>query len=374
MKVKDLMVRDVIFTNADDTAGSAMAKMVSKGVSQLVVRDRDSISGIIELKNIVTKDIDISKTKVGTLCRSVTFLRPDDDITEAAKSIISNGARALPVMEGGRITGIISETDVIKEAGNFIDVNSEIGQIKSKPIYASKNDNIGKIRHMMSWSNISRIPIVERGKVVGVVSTLDLAKASEAKTGFDARAKTKNRGFKEKIRIEEIMAGTIMGRASTVKMNEKIKNVVKILQNNEQVIIEDGGVGIVTPKDIMELFLSKPAKQVYVQVTGMPDDIELQGFIDSTTTKFVQKMGKSFRDIQGLFVHVEIHQKQGNKSKYSIRTRFITEDGIFVSHSSGWSPSDVVQDAFENLEKETRSHLGKKHEGTLKIKREKKKS
>lgn len=372
MKVKELMVRNVVFSEAGDFVSSALAKMKSHGINQIVVKDKDSVSGIIELKSIVTKDIDISKTKIGTLCRRVTFLRPEDDIIDAAKSIISNNARALPVMEGGRITGIISETDIIEKAGDFMDADSEIGQIKSKPVYASRSDNIGKIRHMMADNSVSRIPIVDGGKVVGVVSMLDLIKASEAKGGFDARARTRDKGFKEKTRMEEIKAETVMSSGAVVRRDEKIKNVIDLLQNNEQVIIEDKGVSVVTPKDIMELFLTKPMKQVYVQVTGMPDDLELQGEIDSMTTKFVQRLGKSFRDIQGLFVHVEMHHKQGNKSKYSIRTRFITEDGIFVSHSSGWNPVDVVQDAFKNLEKETRSHLGRKHESNMKMKRRKK--
>ncbi len=275
---------------------------------------------------------------------------------------MTNGVRALPVMEGGKIVGILSETDVLKSLANSLDTGAEIGGIKSKFVYAKRDDNIGKIKHLMLNENVSRIPIVEDGSVIGVVSTLDMIKALEAKTGFESRAKTRDPGFKEKKRVEELKAEIVMSNAVTVKKSSKIKRVIELLQNNEQVILEDGEIGVITPKDVMELFLSKPSKQAYVQVTGMQEeDAAFRDEMDFITTKFVQKMAKSFRDIQGLFVHVEKHGKHGAKPKYSIRTRFITEHGIFVSSSTGWGPLETVQDAFRKLEKEIRRIEGKRN-------------
>ena len=362
MNVKDIMVKDVVFADSDDFISSALAKMKARKISQLIVRSNGSFSGVIELKNIVTKDIDPAKTKVGGISKKSVFLKADQDVDSAASTLISNGIRALPVMDGGKVVGILSETDILKTISDSADTNSEIGSIKSKFVYAKRDDNIGKIKHLMLNESVSRIPIVEGGRVIGVVSTLDMIKALEAKTGFESRSKTKDPGFKEKKRVEELKAETIMSDAVTVKKSSKIKNVIKLLQDNEQVILEDGEIGIITPKDIMELFLSKPSKQAYVQITGMQEeDVEFRDEMDFITTKFVQKMGKSFRHIQGLFVHVEKHGKQGGtKPKYSIRTRFITERGIFVSSSSGWGPIEVIQDAFRKLEKEIRHIVGKK--------------
>ncbi|MBI2173197.1 MAG: CBS domain-containing protein [Candidatus Aenigmarchaeota archaeon] len=361
MKVRDIMVKEVVFADFKDVASSALAKMKAKNISQIIVKENGMFTGIVELKNIVTKDIDTSKTKVGTLMKKSGFVKPDDDVLDAARSIISNGTRALPVMEGGRVSGIISETDIIGVADKFMNTESPITGIISKSVYARKGDNIGKIRHMMLNENVSRVPIVDEGKVVGVVGTIDLAKAAESKKSFEARSRTRDTGFKEKTRVEGIKAETIMSKAVTVKMDEKIKNVIKLLQRNEQVIVDSGETYIITPKDIIELFLSTPTKNVYVQVTGMQEEgMEFQSEMDSITTKFVQKVGKSFRDIQGLIVHVETYHKQGPRSKYSIRARLITENGIFVSHSLGWNPIDVIQEAFRKLENEIRHHMGKK--------------
>ena len=362
MKIKDVMVKDVVFANSNDFLSNALAKMKARKISQLVVNTDGAYSGIIELKNIVTRDVDPTKTKVGNLAKKAVFLKASEDVEFAAITLLSNGFRALPVMEGGKVVGILSETDILKTIEDSIDDSLEIGVIKSKFVYASKDDNIGKIKHMMINDNVSRIPIVDKGSVIGVVSTLDMIKVMEAKTGFESRAKTKDAGYKEKKRVEEIKAETLMSKAAVVKKTAKIKSVIKLLQNNEQVILEDGEIGVITPKDILELLLAKPSKQVYVQITGMQEeDVDFKSEMDSITTKFVQKMGKSFRDIQGLFVHVESYHKQGAKSKYSIRTRFITEEGIFVSSSSGWNPIESIQDAFRKLEKEIRHILGKRN-------------
>ncbi|MDI6720969.1 MAG: CBS domain-containing protein, partial [Candidatus Aenigmarchaeota archaeon] len=335
-------------------------KMKGRKINQIVVMDRGAFIGIAELKAIVTRDIDPLKTKIGGFAKKVSAIGPEESVENAVTHLVSAGVRALPVMEGGRLAGIISETDLIKAADQFIDTGMEIGSVKSKTVYASRDDNVGKIKHMMINENVSRVPVTDKGRVVGIVSTLNMIKALEAKSGFEAHGKTKGVVYMEKVRAEEIKAETIMSSATIIRKDEKIKNVINLLQKNEQVIVENGDVGIITPKDIIELFLSKAGKSVYVQITGMQNEgMEFQSEMDSATTKFVQKMGKSFRDIQGLFVYVESHHKQGNKAKYSIRTRFITEEGIFISHSSGWSPIEAVQDAFKKLEKETRSHMEK---------------
>jgi hypothetical protein len=53
---------------------------------------------------------------------------------------------------------------------------------------------------------------------------------------------------------------------------------------------------------------------------------------------------------QFFFLHVKKYDKKG-KVKYSIRTRFRTDKGIFISKSYAWDLRDSVNDALDKLEK-----------------------
>jgi len=128
----------------------------------------------------------------------------------------------------------------------------------------------------------------------------------------------------------------------------------ELLHTNEEIIVQsDDGLGIITPKDIMELFASSPKEHVYVQITGVQDEqIEFKVKMDQAVTDFVQKVGKMLSNIEYLVVHVEKSHKQGTKQRYSMRARFKSPLGFFVANSWGWRPVDVIQDLFKKLERE----------------------
>jgi ribosome-associated translation inhibitor RaiA len=63
----------------------------------------------------------------------------------------------------------------------------------------------------------------------------------------------------------------------------------------------------------------------------------------------LKKMSKMF-DPQFFFLHVKKYDKKG-KVKYSIRTRFKTGSGTFVTKTYAWDLRDAVNDALNKLER-----------------------
>jgi CBS domain-containing protein len=360
MKVEDIMIKDLRYVSSGDYISKALGMMKSNRIHQLLVIDDNKLSGILELRKIVTKDMDPKITKVRTLMSNSPVLKKHENIEKCAELLLSSGFRAIPVVDKGKVVGIISETDIITFADDFIDTNKDASEISSKCIYAEKTDNMGKIRKLMLEKNISRIPIVDKERVIGVVETLDLIKLLEGTERMDARGgKLKEAGSKEKIGINAMPAESLMSQPVVVSGGKNIKDIVNLLQKYEEVIIQNGNTCIVTPKDILEMIVSKPKKGVYVQITGMQQEsAEFQARTDKTVEEFVQKMGRMIKNIDYLFIHVE-RMTKGGKVKYSIRIRFMTPVGMFISHAWGWHPIDVMQASFNKLQKEIMKKHGK---------------
>jgi CBS domain-containing protein len=362
MQVKDVMTKNVVSISPDSHLSQALGLMKKHNIHQLAVMSNDALYGMLELKKIVSRDFDITTAKVASLAANVPSIDANASLESAVELLLRSGVRALPVTDAGRVAGIISETDIMKIAKQFVKgLNQTAKEIVTPAECLAKGDNYGRLKRLMSEKNISRFPVVEGNNVVGVVSTMELIKILEGKGTMEARGgKLQEAGTKEKLRLDETQLGAIMRTAAAVSGDSMISDVISLLKSNEEVIVQtEGGFGIITPKDILELFAAVPKKQLYVQITGMHEEsIEFQVKMDQALSEFVHKISRMVTEIEYLVVHVEKMHKQGTKQKYSIRARFKAPIGFFVVHSWGWKPLDVIQEVFRNLEQE----VVKKHE------------
>jgi acetoin utilization protein AcuB len=100
-----------------------------------------------------------------------------DDTLANAKAVMDDGRfRRLPVVEDGKLVGIVTERDVREHAGYFRStrVNAAMrAPVISLTPYATVED----AARLMLKHKIGGLPIVDEGKLVGIVTTSDLLKA-----------------------------------------------------------------------------------------------------------------------------------------------------------------------------------------------------
>lgn len=113
------MVRDtVISCYVDEPVECAVAKMYAANVGSVVVLERDGrLAGIVTERDIVrflAQEVDL-KTPLGQVARKqVITASPDEAVVSAAVKMIENNIRHMPVVEGGRVIGVISIRDVLR--------------------------------------------------------------------------------------------------------------------------------------------------------------------------------------------------------------------------------------------------------------------
>lgn len=361
MFVRDIMSKNIISIEPDEHISQALSKMEKHKIHQLPVMSKGSFYGMLELKKIVSRDLE-NTAKAANFATNVPSIDADASIESAAQLLLTSAARALPVTKAGQIVGVISETDTMKVAKQFVKgLNQKVTDIMTQAECIGKTENYGRIKRLLFGKNISRVPIVDGDRVLGVVSTFEMIRILKGKETMEVRGGTQEKGTKEKLRLEETPVASFMRTATVMDGSKTVSDAIDLLCVNEEVIVKsDGTIGMITPKDILELFATGSKKQVYAQITGMHDEsIEFKVKMDQAVTEFISKIGKISRNIEYLVVHVERMHKQGSKQKYSIRARFKSEFGFFVAHSWGWKPLDVIQEVFRNLEREVISRHGK---------------
>jgi CBS domain-containing protein len=110
---------DVVSIHPDATVFDAVAKMAENDIGSLVVIDRDGVAGIITerhyARNVVLKGKTSPAIPVREIMeKKVITVRPEQFVGECMALMTEKRVRHLPVMEGGKLVGIISIGDLVK--------------------------------------------------------------------------------------------------------------------------------------------------------------------------------------------------------------------------------------------------------------------
>ena len=132
IKVKDAMVAPAIMATATLTVYDGSKIMKKKDIGSLVIvkgNDRKPI-GIVTREDIVNKitakDLQSSKVLLKDIMSvGLVTVEPDDDILVAAKEMSKYGYERLPVVSMGKVVGIISTREVAKVAPAAIEILRE---------------------------------------------------------------------------------------------------------------------------------------------------------------------------------------------------------------------------------------------------------
>ena len=137
MKLKELMITDVIQASPDKTIADSAKRMHIKGVGCLVVTVDGTIKGIItdrDLLDCLAQGHDPYRCTVAVhLHRPVYVLGPEEDHVAAAEVLRRRKIKRLPIAEKGKLLGIVSLSDLAvlaeKETATLVTVFDYVGDL-----------------------------------------------------------------------------------------------------------------------------------------------------------------------------------------------------------------------------------------------------
>jgi CBS domain-containing protein len=108
---------------------------------------------------------------------SVTSIAPDATVKEAARLMNKARVGALVVLDGDTLVGIFTERDVLTRvvAAERDPVGTLVKDVMTTPVHSCRPSTaLIDCKRMMSERRFRHLPIVERGKVVGMISSGDI--------------------------------------------------------------------------------------------------------------------------------------------------------------------------------------------------------
>jgi CBS domain-containing protein len=112
--------------------------------------------------------------------RALFSIEPEDPVLEAVRMMADRHVGALLVMRGTELAGILSERDYARKVVLLGRSSAEtpVWQIMTSPVITVSPDNsVQDCMRLMTDRRIRHLPVMEGGKVVGMISIGDLVKA-----------------------------------------------------------------------------------------------------------------------------------------------------------------------------------------------------
>lgn len=144
MKVRDLMTKDMVIANTNDTVFDVAKLMKHHNIGCVpVVADGEKVLGVVTDRDIVLNiakyNLDTSKTLASTIMSEKVYsVRPDADVEHALDLMKKQRIRRLPVIENEVLQGMISIGDIATSKDFKMEVSEAITEI-SEP---SRAENI----------------------------------------------------------------------------------------------------------------------------------------------------------------------------------------------------------------------------------------
>ena len=161
-KVQDIMRRDIVHVDIDSYVIEAANKMAETGITYVLVMDKDRVAGIFTEKDLIRKVTSQVKNPLKTkiidvMTPSVMTVDPETTVTEANRIQKSMSIRELPVMDDGKLVGIVTENDILEAVES---INLEYNALTNIATLAMQNAS-ASISQMINKEISIDVPSVE---------------------------------------------------------------------------------------------------------------------------------------------------------------------------------------------------------------------
>lgn len=181
MKIKDIVTSEVTCVDVPGTRSDVLAAIEKTGHYgfPVVRKGTKQLVGVVTKRDLL-KNADENQTALLMTRNSVT-VQPEEDVRKAITLMAEKNIRRLPVVEGGDVVGIVTVADIIHKALARLDVNDPVKPYVKRVIPAIWEKTPLRVAYeLMRLSDARSMPVLnDEGRLSGIVTDEDLIKVGD---------------------------------------------------------------------------------------------------------------------------------------------------------------------------------------------------
>lgn len=256
MKAKDLMTKDVLTVDKDERLETVLDLMRKHRVSKLVVVEKGAVVGVVtdgdvadELGAIKNRGVPASHLHASSaMRRRFPTVPPEAEAKLVLQHLLEDDAGLVPVLHDRTCVGVVTGSDLlplVKSAKPLADV------MTTNVLAVASSDRVVHARRLMVDHHVERLPVLDGGRVVGVVGEIDIA------AGL-ARFKDSVRDNHQPAALQRFLVEDVMQRGVVTATPETTAlDAARLMRERDvgslPVVRGDRIAGIVTRSDLIRL-------------------------------------------------------------------------------------------------------------------------
>lgn len=257
MKVRDIMTTGVVTVAKDRNLKDVLGLMAKHHVTKLPVVENGLLVGIVTDGMIADKlgREHNRQTQLNTMHASsvmekdFVMAHPDEDLSALLVDVGKPGLTMIPVVQGMHLVGVVTKADLLK----FVQSDAKLESLMQRELKSvSPDERLIHARRLLLDHDIARLPVLENGKIKGIIAEHEIAGAFADLKTADAHV--------QRVNIRDMLVGSYMrSNVITAHAGMSAKEAAQVMLKENvgglPIVDERGTIqGIVTRTDLIRTF------------------------------------------------------------------------------------------------------------------------
>lgn len=351
--ISDYVTRHMSVFDPGDTASRVLGELKETGRYEALVSSGTKV-GLVTVRDLL--DVDQStQTKIEGLWRTLTPIESESTFRGVAEALISGNMRAFPVVEHRKLVGIISQVEIVAAMVDVPELKAYPAKdyVKRPVATLDSGEKVAQARRMMLERGISHVPVVDSGKLIGVVTAMDIVHTFITPGSRMAIGdKTGEKLTRFPGQVNGVMDDQPLAIGPNASILEAVKGICDRGKSACVMVDENGAVlGILTPREVLVILKGAEPEELPVSILGL----EGEGFFEKEIAeekvrRVVIRNMRIHPDINQVSIRIRRQQNSGERARYQIAARVLSPTEQFNASTEGWDLLASFDDLLEALD------------------------
>ncbi|MBN2065975.1 MAG: CBS domain-containing protein [Candidatus Thermoplasmatota archaeon] len=255
MKIKDVMTTEIISIDKDVNLRHVLKLMKKHEVTKIPVVEEKKLIGTISDNTIAMKlgskrkaGVPASRLHASSVTdKQVEVVTPTTSVKTILQKVGEPGPTMLIVMEKDTLVGVVTKADLLP----LVTSTKKLKEIMQKKLHmVSSDDRVVHARRIMIDNNIARLPVINDGKLVGLISDMEIAFAFAALKRSFPLGRQKHQ--LDELLVKDVMKSPVIWAEPGMTAIEAAKVMLKHNIGALPLLKGNTIVGIVTRTDLLK--------------------------------------------------------------------------------------------------------------------------
>lgn len=176
MEIKTIVKNDFIQVDEETTVSEMIGLMKNYEKRTALIIEKGKYLGLVEKKGLIKSGTDTGEAKVKNHLEKTPVISENADVLETANLMVQTNLDYLPVERDKKIIGVVSSLDLAVLAMGILSANEvKIRDVKMvRPTPLNSLSSLGEVLKVMHQEKVDDVPLFEGGKIFGVISFRDI--------------------------------------------------------------------------------------------------------------------------------------------------------------------------------------------------------